>query len=129
MVVIAHGAGEHSGRYAHVPTGWSARATRCTQSTTAGTAARRARGHWSTAWRTSSRISTRWSSGPPAKTHPRPVFLLGHSMGGTIAVLRAAPQDRLDGLILSGPLAALEAAPPPMRIAARVLSALTPACR
>jgi alpha-beta hydrolase superfamily lysophospholipase len=43
-----------------------------------------------------------------------PVFLLGHSMGGAIAVSYAlAHQDRLDGLVLSAPLAALEAAPPP----------------
>jgi lysophospholipase len=55
------------------------------------------------------------------------VFLIGHSMGGTVALAYALlHQDRLRGLILSGPLAALEAAPPHMRIAARVLSALTP---
>ena len=55
------------------------------------------------------------------------MFLLGHSMGGAIAVSYAlAHQDRLTGLILSAPLAALEAAPAPMRIAARVLSALAP---
>ncbi len=55
------------------------------------------------------------------------IFLLGHSMGGTVALAYALRhQDRLRGLILSGPLAALEAAPPHMRIAARVLSALTP---
>ena len=56
-----------------------------------------------------------------------PVFLLGHSMGGTVSLCYALRhQERLDGLALSGPLAALEAAPPPMRIAARVLSALAP---
>jgi alpha-beta hydrolase superfamily lysophospholipase len=55
------------------------------------------------------------------------VFLIGHSMGGTVALAYALRhQDRLRGLILSGPLAAVEAAPPHMRIAARVLSALTP---
>src|SRR5581483_8429666 len=56
-----------------------------------------------------------------------PVFVLGHSMGGTVAVRYAVlHQDRLAGLILSGPLAALEAAPAPMRLAGRVLSAITP---
>jgi lysophospholipase len=56
-----------------------------------------------------------------------PVFLLGHSMGGTVAVLYALRhQDRLRGLILSGPLAALEAAPLHQRIAARVLSVVAP---
>src|SRR6059058_5181635 len=50
-----------------------------------------------------------------------PLFLLGHSMGATIAVRYAiAHQDRLAGLILSAPLAALEAASPPTRLVARL---------
>jgi acylglycerol lipase len=56
-----------------------------------------------------------------------PVIMLGHSMGGLLAVCFAlAHQERLSGLILSAPLAALEAASPATRLAARVLSALTP---
>ena len=56
-----------------------------------------------------------------------PVVMLGHSMGGLLAVYFAlAHQERLSGLILSAPLAALEAASPTTRLAARVLSALTP---
>jgi alpha-beta hydrolase superfamily lysophospholipase len=60
--------------------------------------------------------------------HPGvPVVMLGHSMGGLLAVCFAlAHQDLLSGLILSAPLAALEAASPTTRLAARVLSALTP---
>jgi acylglycerol lipase len=60
--------------------------------------------------------------------HPdAPAFLLGHSMGGTIAVSYAlAHQDRLAGLILSGPLAALEASPAPQRLIASVLSTVAP---
>jgi alpha-beta hydrolase superfamily lysophospholipase len=55
------------------------------------------------------------------------LFLLGHSMGGCLAVRYAiAHQQRLRGLLLSGPLAALDAAPPPVRLIASVLSALTP---
>src|SRR5581483_7763718 len=50
-----------------------------------------------------------------------------HSMGGCLAVSYAIRhQDRLAGLLLSGPLAALEAAPAPVRLAARVLSVLAP---
>ncbi len=55
------------------------------------------------------------------------MFLLGHSMGGCISVKYAiSHQDRLRGLLLSGPLAALDAAPPPVRVLASILSALMP---
>src|SRR5581483_3142467 len=60
--------------------------------------------------------------------HPGvPLFLLGHSMGGCLAVSYAIQhQDRLRGLLLSGPLAALDAAPAPVRLMARGLSAVAP---
>jgi alpha-beta hydrolase superfamily lysophospholipase len=42
----------------------------------------------------------------------KPQFLLGHSLGGLIALRYAiAHQDRLDGLVLSGPLAAIDGGP------------------
>jgi lysophospholipase len=48
-------------------------------------------------------------------------------MGATISLSYAlAHQRRLAGLVLSGPLAALEAVPAPMRLTARTLSALAP---
>ena len=127
VVVIAHGAGEHSDRYAHV-------AARLVAEGYAVYAIEH-RGHGR-------------SEGPRAlidrlghavadldalitratDEHPGPpLFLLGHSMGATVAVSYAIRhQDRLAGLMMSGPLAALEAAPPHMRAAARVLSVLTP---
>jgi acylglycerol lipase len=127
VVVIAHGAGEHSGRYTHV-------AQRLVAEGCAVYAIEH-RGHGR-------------SQGPRAlidridnavadldrlvvlagDAHSgAPLFLLGHSMGGTIALSYAlSHQQRLTGLVLSGPLAALEAVPAPMRLTARTLSALAP---
>lgn len=127
VVVIAHGAGEHSGRYEHV-------AARLTAEGYAVYALDH-RGHGR-------------SNGPralidrmdhavadldalvvlaSAEHAGTKTFLLGHSMGGAIALRYAiAHQDRLAGLALSAPLAALDAASPAQRIAAKVLSALAP---
>jgi alpha-beta hydrolase superfamily lysophospholipase len=60
--------------------------------------------------------------------HPDlPVFMLGHSMGGLLAVQYALEHsDRLTGLLLSGALAALDAAPAPARLIARMLSVVAP---
>jgi acylglycerol lipase len=127
IVVIAHGAGEHGGRYQHV-------AGRLVSEGLAVYALDH-RGHGR-------------SEGPRAlidrmdnavtdldalvvqaqgELPGREVFLLGHSMGGTVALCYALEhEERLAGLILSGPLAALDAAPAPMRVLSRILSALTP---
>jgi alpha-beta hydrolase superfamily lysophospholipase len=127
VVVIAHGASEHAGRYGHV-------AARLVADGYAAYAIEH-RGHGRSEGPRAliDRISNAVADLDSlvvlaAGEHPGvPVFLLGHSMGGAIAVSYAiAHQDRLAGLILSAPLAALEAAPAPMRIAARVLSALVP---
>ncbi len=127
LVVIVHGAGEHSGRYQHV----------AQRLVSAGYAvyALDHRGHGR-------------SDGPRAlidridsavddldrlvviarDRHPgTDVFMLAHSMGATIAVRYAlVHQDRLRGLILSGALAALDAAPAAVRLAGRLLSAVAP---
>jgi acylglycerol lipase len=128
VVVIAHGAGEHSGRYAHV-------AARLVSEGYAVYALDH-QGHGRSAGR---RALLRRVNGAvadldslvsqAAQAHPgSDIFLLGHSMGATIAVRYAIEhQDRLRGLILSGPLAALEAAPLPLRLLVKVLSVTTPA--
>jgi acylglycerol lipase len=127
VVVIAHGAGEHSGRYPHV-------ASRLVDEGYAVYAIEH-RGHGR-------------SQGPralidrldnavadldklvvlaAAEHSGASVFLLGHSMGATISLSYAIRhQGRLAGLILTGPLAAIEAVPAPVRVAARALSAIAP---
>jgi alpha-beta hydrolase superfamily lysophospholipase len=127
VVVIAHGAGEHSGRYAHV-------AARLVDEGYAVYALdHRGHGHSEGARAVIDRIDNAVEDLDQlivlaASEHPGvPLFLLGHSMGGTISVRYAiAHQNRLTGLILSAPLAALEAASPVTRLVARLLSAVTP---
>jgi acylglycerol lipase len=54
-------------------------------------------------------------------------FLFGHSMGGCIALAFATRrQDEIRGLLLSAPLAVLEAASPIQRFAAHAISVIAP---
>jgi acylglycerol lipase len=127
VVVLVHGAGEHSGRYEHV----------IARLVAEGYAVHAAdhRGHGR-------------SDGPRAlveridyavadldrlvvaagQANPgRPVFMLGHSMGGLIGLRYAlAHQERLAGLILSSALAALEDVPTPLRVIGQLLSRVAP---
>jgi len=127
VVVIAHGAGEHSGRYEHV-------AARLVQEGYAVYALDhhghgRSDGPRAMVRRMRSAVSDLDSLITiAAQAHPgADVFLLGHSMGATIALLYAvAHQDRLRGLILSGPLAALPPVPAPVRMLVKAMSAVTP---
>ena len=127
VVVIAHGVSEHSGRYAHVARrlndagydvyaldhrghgrseGGSANIGRISSAVAdIGTLIGIARGE---------------SEAPKA-------FLLGHSMGGALALEFALErQDELDGLVLSAPAAALEAASRFELLAGRALSVVAP---
>ena len=127
LVVLAHGASEHSGRYA-----W-----------TAERLAERGYATWALDHRGHGH-----SAGPrayidrmenavadvdelvhlAADSQPGvPVFLLGHSAGGCISLAYAIEhQDKLDGLLLSAPLATLEAASPVERLAGHALSVVAP---
>jgi alpha-beta hydrolase superfamily lysophospholipase len=126
VVVISHGAGEHGARYDHnarrlVDTGYAVYAPDH-------------RGHGETGKgamidRMDNAVADLHTMvGLAASEHAgRKVFLLGHSMGGLIAIEYAfAHQDALDGLALSNPLAAMEAASAVQRFAGRVLSAVAP---
>jgi acylglycerol lipase len=124
-VVLAHGVNEHSGRYRHV-------AERLERDGIAVHAIDH-RGHGR-------------SDGHPALIDrldqvvddlkvfidtvcgggPRP-FLLGHSMGGAVAVSYALRHgDSLAGLVLSGPAVATDAVSPALKAVSQILSAVAP---
>jgi acylglycerol lipase len=126
-VVIAHGAGEHSNRYLHV-------AVRLLADGHAVYAIdHRGHGRSEGSRALIDRIANTATDLDAlvvlaAARHPgAPIFVLGHSMGATIALSYALRhQKRLAGMILSGPLALLPPTPAPLRIAARLLSAAAP---
>jgi acylglycerol lipase len=127
VVVIAHGFGEHSGRYAHVAEHLVAEGY--------AVYAPDHRGHGRSQGRRAVLDSMdntvadlRAFIATAAGRHPgKKVFLLGHSMGACISLAYATShQDEIDGLALSGALAALDAASPVTRLAAKVLSRVAP---
>ena len=127
VVTIAHGYGEHIGRYQHV-------ATRLNE---AGYAVYGLdhQGHGRSAGKRG-RVSLKAAVDDldqlmvtvSRARHPElPQFLLGHSMGGTIALRYAlAHQQRLSGMAVSAPLAAVEGGPALLAVG-RVLGRLLPA--
>jgi alpha-beta hydrolase superfamily lysophospholipase len=126
-VAIAHGVSEHSDRYAHV-------AERLVASGYAAYALDH-RGHGRSGGpravvdRLEHAVEDlRRLIAPARAAHPGvKLFLLGHSMGGTIALEHAIDhQDELDGLILSAPAADQEAASRLELWAARALAAVAP---
>src|SRR3954449_5993696 len=127
VVVLAHGASEHSGRYAWTGEQLNARGY--------GVYAIDHRGHGKSAGgravidRMHNAVEDLHTLVERAQgAYPgRPLVLLGHSMGGCVALAYTSEhEDTLDALVLSGPLAVLEAASPVQRVAGRVLSAVAP---
>ena len=127
VIVLAHGASEHSGRYAWTGEQLSARGY--------AVYAIDHRGHGQSAGGRA--VIDRMRNAVEdlhtlveraARAHPgRPLVLLGHSMGGAVSLAYTIEhEDALDALVLSGPLAAVEAASPVQRVAGRVLSAVAP---
>lgn len=126
-VVLAHGAGEHSGRYAHV-------AKRLTDEGYALYTLDH-RGHGKSDGRRADidRIAKvvadlRSLISLARAEHPdRKLFLLGHSMGGCIALAYACDhQDEIDGLLLTDPAISLETASPITRLISKVLGEVVP---
>ena len=126
VVVIVHGAGEHSDRY-----DWTA-----SRLADAGYAVyaldHRGHGRSQGARAVIDRVDHAVSDLHrlvvlASAAHPdAPAFMLAHSLGAMIALRYAlSHQNQLDGLILSGALARIEA-PAPLRLAGRLISVVAP---
>jgi acylglycerol lipase len=132
LVLLVHGAGEHSARYEHVADALVSDGYAVYALDHRGHG--RSEGPRAVLDRMDNAVADVETVRELARGRhpPVPVYMLGHSMGGTVAVafaLRHQPGAAdwpLAGLILSGPLAALAAAPAPMLLAGRILSRLTP---
>lgn len=126
VVTIAHGYGEHIGRYQHV-------AARLTDSGYAVYGldhhghGRSAGKRGKVALRPAVEDLDQLIVSVSRARHPElPQFLLGHSMGGAIALRYAiAHQRRLAGLVISAPLAAVDGSPALLAMG-KVLGALFP---
>jgi acylglycerol lipase len=125
-LVLAHGAAEHSGRYAHVAAplnaaGYSVLALD-----------HRGHGHSSGPRALIDRLENAVADlhtlvGQAREESGGRPFLLGHSMGGLLATAYAIRHgEEIEGLLLSGPVAALEAASPWTRLMSKALSGLAP---
>jgi len=127
VIVLAHGAAEHSGRYRYVveklvPAGYPIWALD-------HHGHGRSEGRRAVIERLGQAVADIGTlvDMVAADEPDAPLFLLGHSMGGAIALSYTFDnREKLDGLILSAPAASLEAASAPVRLIGRVLSAVAP---
>ncbi len=127
QVVITHGAGEHLGRYEHV----AERLTRAGYEVHAHDhrGHGRSQGHRADIGPMDKVVADLRTMVALARGEHRelPLFLLGHSMGGCIALEYALRhEDEIDGLILSSPLASVNAASPVERAAAKAIATVLP---
>ena len=126
VVVIVHGAGEHSDRYADVADRLTAEGYAVYASDHRGHG--RSQGPRALIDRVENAVADLDRLlALAADAHPdAPIFMLGHSMGAMIALRYAlAHQSRLDGLILSGALASVQASAA-LRVIGRVISVVAP---
>jgi acylglycerol lipase len=130
VLLICHGLGEHSGRYrnvvdALVPHGWAVYGLDLRGHGRSG--GRRAHVGRYAEWLDDLEAFRR----SVLARHPgAPIFLLGHSMGGQIALAYALEhQDDLRGLVLSAPALASNAVPKAAVPALRALGKVAPTLR
>ena len=125
LVLLAHGYGEHAGRYEHVAERLTAAGYLVVAPDHHGHGRSGGpRGQINLAVAVDDLDTVVWNQ---SEIHPGlPIFLLGHSMGGAIALRYAIlHQSRLAGLILSGPLV-LADAHPVARVAGSLLARVLP---
>ena len=127
VVVIVHGLGEHSGRYAHV--------AEALVNADCAVYAMDHRGHGKSGGprtfvdRFANAVEDIDHVVEMARAaHPRkPMLLLGHSMGGALSLSYTLKNPgKLKALMLSGPAVALDGAPPMMKPIAKFLSTIAP---
>jgi acylglycerol lipase len=130
VVLLCHGLGEHAGRYGNVvdalvPAGWAVYGVDHRGHGRSG--GRRAHLRRYADWLADFDAFRRTA----AARHPgRPVFLLGHSMGGQIALAYALEhQADLAGLVLSAPALANNTVPKAAVRALRALAKVAPTLR
>ena len=127
-IVLAHGLAEHSGRYGELARRLTARGFALHALDHRGHG--RSQGPRASIERFAYVVGDLGVliAGVRAEDPARPLFLLGHSMGGAVALTYALQNPTLlDGLILSAPLLGVDPNVPPLkRLAGRVLSLLAP---
>lgn len=129
QVVISHGLGEHSGRYGHVvdalcPMGASV----WIHDHRGHGRSQGKRGHVNDFDDYIQDLKMLMALARTDKTDQLPLLLLGHSMGGLIALsfVRQYPRH-VDGLIVSSPLLGIPKPPPPvLKAVARIMSVIWP---
>jgi acylglycerol lipase len=130
VLLICHGLGEHSGRYGHVvdavvPDGWAVYGL--DHRGHGRSAGRRAHVRRYADWLTDFDGFRRLVA---ARHDGMPVFLLGHSMGGQIALAYALDhQDGLRGLVLSAPALANSTVPRAAAAVLRTIGRVAPTLR
>lgn len=127
VVVLVHGLGEHGGRYDHVGQRLANAGFGCYAADLSGHG--RSEGRRANIGRMDRIVGDLGEFVGFATTHtPRvPLFLLGHSMGGLIALQYATGEPaELTGLVVSGAAVQVAVGSLLMRSAARLLSAVTP---
>ncbi len=126
-IVLAHGGGEHSGRYEHVARRFTG------EGMAIYTLDHRGHGRSEGKRGMIDRIDHAVTdidhvvSDARERNPGKPLYLLGHSVGGCLSIAYTLRyQERLDGLVLSAPVAALESASAATRAIGKLLSVVAP---